>query len=113
MLNNTKFNKIFDDLHDDHVCSIVVYVDPATNIIHADSDCTEPLDADTVTELFTKRMAVGAFKGDDSRYAIPVGFSKSITKEHVSVMLALADKVAEDASLVLRWVHSKEYAEGV
>lgn len=109
MLNNTKFNKIFDDLHDDHVRSIVVYVDPETNIIHADSDCTEPLDADTVTELFTKRMAVGAFKGDNSRYAIPVGFTKPITNEHVSVMLVLADKGTEDASLVLRWAYSKEY----
>lgn len=105
MLNNTKFNKIYDDLHDDHVSAIFVYIDEEKYIC-ADPDCTERLDAETVKELFIKRKAVGKFKGDDARLGIPVGLQ---VEETGVVYVSILTSNSSTGEVLSVWVHSKEY----
>lgn len=105
MLNNTKFNKIYDDLHDDHVSAIFVYIDDEKYIC-ADPDCTERLDAETVKELFIKRKAIGKFKGDDACLGIPVGL---YVNETGSVQVSILSTDFSTGALLGTWVYSKEY----
>lgn len=107
MLNNPKLRKTYDDLHDDHVCSVMVFVDPANNIIHADPECTEPLDAATVIELFKKRLAVGSYKGREFIYATPVLLY--IAESAGWAMVQFLANNSDGGSLTTLTAYSKEY----
>lgn len=106
MLNNVNFEKIYDDLHDDHVRTIIVYVDTENNnVVHADPECKIPLDAETVFELFNKKMAIGKFKGDDTRYAFPVGLAIDIGGYVKASLVSVPENGGTPTGL---WVYSKE-----